>query len=230
MSKSTRLIQLLSEIRLHDPPVTASTLADAMNVSERTIYRDVESLREAGALIEGEAGYGYSLTEDPALPPQIYTREEIEALVLGLGEVQSVGDPALAKAAKQVLAKLHATLPPRLKGHLKHSVLHVKRFRERPIIKVDAASIRQAAWQELAMDMRYSDAKGAATERRILPLSIVYLDDVLVLISYCLLRKATRVFRMDRIEKITMTDESFYPKRVRLLKEALVVIQASPAG
>jgi len=227
MSKSTRLIQLLSEIRLHDPPVTAGTLADAMQVSERTIYRDIESLREAGAQIDGEAGYGYSLTEDPALPPQIYTREEIEALVLGLGEVQAIGDPALAKAAKQVLAKLHATLPPRLKGYLKHSVLHVKRFNEHPKIKVDASAIRQAAWDETALDIHYKDAKGAYSQRRVLPLSIVYFDDTLVLISYCQLRQDTRMFRMDRIEKITITDESFYPKRVRLLKEALVKVQES---
>ncbi len=226
MSKTTRLLQLLAEIRLHDPPVTAATLAEAMQVSERTIYRDIESLRESGAQIEGEVGYGYSLTENPMLPPQIFNREEIEALVLGLREVQAVADPSLAKAAEHALAKLHAGLPPRLKGHLKHSVLHAKRFRKRAKLKIDVALIRQAAWQEYALDMDYRDAQGRCSKRRILPLSIVYLDESLVLISYCLYRKATRVFRLDRIEAITETEHSFYPKRVQLLKDALKTVRA----
>lgn len=221
MSRSVRLIQLLQEIRLHEPPVTAETLACAMAVSERTIYRDIESLRESGAIIEGAAGYGFSLTEDPALPPQIFTREEIEALVLGLREVQAIADPSLAKAAKHALAKLHGTLPPRLKNHLKHSVLHAKRFQERPTLRIDPALIRQAAWQEVAIDIDYRDAKDRQSSRRLYPLSIVYLDSSLVLLSYCCLRKATRVFRLDRMDSITVTDESFHPNRVKLLRKAV---------
>jgi len=221
MSRSVRLIQLLQEIRLHEPPVTAETLAEAMSVSERTIYRDIETLRESGAVIEGAAGYGFSLTEDPALPPQIFTREEIEALVLGLREVQAVADPALAKAAKHALAKLHGTLPPRLRNHLKHSVLHAIRFQERPALQIDPALIRQAAWQEVAIDIDYSDGKGMNSSRRVYPLSIVYLDSSLVLLSYCCLRKATRVFRLDRINSVCISDESFHPNRVKLLRTAV---------
>lgn len=221
MSRSVRLIQLLQEIRLHEPPVTAETLAHAMQVSERTIYRDIDTLREAGAIIEGAAGYGFSLTEDPAMPPQIFTREEIEALVLGLREVQSIADPSLASAAEHALAKLHSTLPPRLKNHLKHAVLHAKKFRDRPILSIDPALIRQAAWQELAIDIDYCDVTGKHSSRRLYPLSIVYMDTSLVLLSYCCLRKATRVFRLDRINSISITDESFHPNRVRLLRKAV---------
>lgn len=230
MSRSIRLIQLLQEIRLHTPPVTADVLADAMGVSERTIYRDIESLRQAGAVIEGAAGYGYSLTEDPALPPQIFTHEEIEALVLGLREVQAIADPSLANAAEHALAKLHASLPPRLQVHLKHNVLHAKRFKQRPRISIDPSLIRKAAWQELALDMEYTDVKGDTSCRRIYPLSIVYLDESLVLISYCCLRKATRVFRLDRISSLSITDESFQPRRVRLLSKALKEIRAPERG
>lgn len=226
MSRSTRLIKLLQELRLHSPPITANVLAEAMAVSERTIYRDIESLREAGAIIDGAAGYGYTLTEDPALPPQIFTHEEIEALVLGLREVQAVADPSLAKAAEHALAKLHGSLPPRLQAHLKHSVLHAKRFKARPTIAIDPALIRKAAWQELALDMEYKDAKGDASSRRIYPLSIVFLDESLVLISYCCLRKGTRVFRLDRIISLSLTDESFQPRRVKLLSQALKEIRA----
>jgi predicted DNA-binding transcriptional regulator YafY len=221
MSRSVRLIQLLQEIRLHTPPVTAQTLAEAMSVSERTVYRDIQALRGAGAQIEGEAGYGFSLVEDPALPPQVFDREEIEALVLGLKEVQAIADPSLAKAAEHATAKIYASLPPRLKTYLNHAVLHVKKFRPAPESSVDPAIIRQAAWQELAIDIDYRDVNKARSKRRVYPLSIVYMDHSLVLLSYCCLRKATRAFRLDRIESIELTDESFHPKRVRLLTQAV---------
>jgi len=113
-------------------------------------------------LIDGSAGYGYTLTEDPAMPPQIFSHEEIEALVLGLREVQAIGDKSLAAAAEHALAKIHASLPERLRHHLTHSVLHAKRFKKRPAIRVDTATIRQAAWQELALDIRYKDVKGVS--------------------------------------------------------------------
>ena len=221
MSKAIRLQQLLQEIRLHTPPVTAETLAAVMAVSERTIYRDIETLRASGALIEGEAGYGFTLTEDPSMPPMTFTREEIEALVLGLREVRAVADPALAKAAEHALAKLHASLPPRLKGYLKHSVLHAKRFSERPIITVDVSQLRDAAWTETAIDIDYIDAKGAPSTRRVFPLSIVYMDEVLVLVAHCCLREGTRAFRLDRIQHVELSDESFHPKRVPMLAKAM---------
>lgn len=83
-------------------------------------------------------------------------------MVLGLREVQAIADPSLAKAAEHALAKLHASLPPRLKGYLKHSVLHAKRFKSKPVIDIDVSQIREAAWQEQAIDVAYSDANGAA--------------------------------------------------------------------
>jgi len=208
MSRSIRLMQLLQEIRLHEPPVTADTLANAMQVSERTIYRDIDTLREAGAKIEG-------------------TAEEIEALVLGLREVQAVGDPSLAKAADHALAKLNGSLPPRYKKHLQHAVLHAKRFHPRPKLTIDPADIRYAAWHEQAIDIEYSDAEGVFSKRRVYPLSIVYLDASLVLLSYCCLRKATRVFRLDRIRTLSITDCSFRPKRVALLRTAIKDVQNS---
>lgn len=221
MSKAVRLQQLLQEIRLHTPPVTTEILVAAMAVSERTIYRDIQTLRASGAVIEGEAGYGFTLTEDPAMPPQNFTREEIEALVLGLREVQAVADPDLAKAAEHALAKLHASLPPRLKGYLKHAVLHAKRFSARPTITIDVRQLREAAWLERAIDISYIDAKGATSSRRIYPLSIVYLDEALVLVAHCCMRKETRVFRLDRLQHVVISNESFHPKRVPMLAKAL---------
>lgn len=228
MSRPIRLQQLLLEIRQHTPPVTARMLAAVLCVSERTIYRDIQTLRESGALIEGEAGYGFSLTEDPDMPPQQFSRLEIEALVLGLREVQSVADPALAKAAECALAKLHASLPPRLKGYLKHAVLHAKRFGNRPEIVVDVTQIREAAWSERAIDITYVDAKGVPTRRLVYPLSILYMDEAMVLVAHCCLREGTRVFRLDRLRTISLSDKSFHPRRVPMLAKALRELKSRP--
>lgn len=225
MSKATRLIQLLHELRLHAPPVTAQSLAEAMAVSERTIYRDIDALRSAGAVIDGEAGFGYTLTEDPALPPQMFSHDEIEALVLGLREVREIADPALAKAAESALAKLRATLPSRLKSRLEHAVLYAKRFQDRPEITIDPAEIRKAAWDEVALDIAYVDQHEKASHRRIYPLSIIYFDQTLVLLAWCCLRQADRTFRLDRIRTVSATNESFRPNRVSLLRDAIGRIQ-----
>ena len=104
MARSDRLFRLLHALRTLPAPVTAARLAAETEVSERTLYRDIEALRAAGARIEGEAGIGYTMTEDIALPPQTFDQLEIEALVIGLGEVGAAGDPALAEAAKSALA------------------------------------------------------------------------------------------------------------------------------
>ena len=221
MSKSTRLPRLLQAMRLRTPPILAADLAEEMNVSLRTLYRDIEDLRAAGAVIDGEAGFGYTLTEDPALPPMMFTKEEIEALVLGLGEVIEVGDPALAAAARDARAKLKATLPDRMARHLENAVLHARKFRSRPEITIDPAIIRNAAWDELAIDMEYGDVHDVVTRRRVLPLQIVYMDEVLCLLAHCCLRDAPRVFRLDRIRQLSLSDQSFRPHRVSLLRDML---------
>src|SRR6218665_1127224 len=111
MARPDRLFRLLQAMRVMPAPITASRLAEEMGVSLRSLYRDIDSLRAAGARIEGERGYGYRLIEDYALPPQTFDRTEIEAIALGLAAVGQMGDATLAKAATSVLAKVAATLP-----------------------------------------------------------------------------------------------------------------------
>jgi len=133
MPRPDRLFRLLQALRTLPAPVTAARLADETGVSVRSIYRDIESLRASGAEIGGERGFGYCLVEDGTLPPQVFDRLEIEALVLGLAEVRQMGDPALAKAADAVLAKVSATLPSLGQQHLLHAVSQVHRFEERGV-------------------------------------------------------------------------------------------------
>ena len=122
-----------------------------MDVSLRTIYRDIDALRELGAVIDGEAGFGYTLIEDVALPPLAFEDDELEALVLGLRDVAVIGDPALAKAAGSALTKIRARVPPRQAHRLQYAVLDARRFRAKPKIVVDVAALRAATWDEVSV-------------------------------------------------------------------------------
>lgn len=207
-------------------PVTAEQLAAETGVSVRSIYRDIESLRMAGAEIGGERGLGYCLIEDGTLPPQTFTRLEIEALVLGLAEVRQIGDPALAQAAASVLAKVVATLPSVGQQHIQHAVSQVHRFDERRPPAVDLPLLREACWREEALSMAYVDRDGAATERKVWPLGIVYVDQLLVLFAWCCLRQDFRMFRLERIRHVANTGETFRPRRAALLRQYLQQLQA----
>ncbi len=225
MSRADRLFRLLTALRMLPQPVTAARLANETGVSERTLYRDIDALRAGGALIDGAAGLGYTLTEDPALPPQMFTRLEVEALVLGLAEVRLAGDPALAKAAEAAQAKIIATLPERVQRQAVHAVSLTYRYAVRPPAPQHLGLIREACWDERALDIRYRDKEGGVTERRIWPLGVVFLDRELMCLGWCCLRQDFRRFKMGMMQSVTETDESFRPRRVALLREFLDVLQ-----
>ncbi len=208
------------------PPITAARLADETGVSLRSLYRDIDSLRAAGARIEGERGYGYRLVEDYALPPQTFDRTEIEAIALGLAEVRHMGDPALAQAAASVLAKVAATLPDDREQYLFHAISRVYRPDARYTPPPCLQTVRQACWGEEALAIRYADKGDAVTERTILPLAIVYTDRSLMVLAWCCLREAFRMFRLERITAVAATGESFRPRRAALLRDYLAELTA----
>lgn len=227
MPRPDRLFRLLHALRTLPQPVTAARLAEETEVSPRTLYRDIETLRAGGALIDGAAGVGYTLTEDPALPPQMFTRLEVEALVLGLAEVRLAGDPALAKAAEAAQAKIIATLPERVQRQAIHAVQQTYRFEKRSPAPANLALIREACWDERALDITYQDRASAQTQRRIWPLSVVFLDRTLMLLAFCTLRQGFRRFRLEAMHNVTLTPESFRPRRVPLLRDFLSELKAT---
>jgi predicted DNA-binding transcriptional regulator YafY len=224
MPRSDRLFRLLHALRSLPAPVTAARLAEATEVSVRSIYRDIAALRASGARIDGEAGYGYALEEDPALPPQSFTRLEIEALLLGLGEVRQSGDTELAQAAESVAAKVIARLPERQAREAAHAVLRVYRHRPRAVRQAALSVLREAAWEERAVDLAYRDEAGQVTRRRVWPLTVAYLDEVLLMVAWCCLRQDFRRFRLDRVEAAEPTEESFRPRRVPLLRDYVATL------
>jgi len=226
MSRSHRLMQLMQLFRTLPSPVRAQALADETGVSLRSVYRDIDALRGMGAVIDGAAGYGYTLIDDPALPPMSFSQDEIEALVLGLREVQAVADPVLAAAARNALGKLRASLPASQRHQLEHATLHAKRFHHRPGISIDIAALRAAIRGERVLRIKYTDQKGDSSTRDIYPLGIVFFESTLVISSWCLLRQGFRTFRLDRIHSIAETGQSFRPKRVPLLRELFAKFKA----
>jgi len=216
-------------MRVMPAPITAARLAEQMEVSLRSLYRDIDSLRAAGARIEGERGYGYRLVEDYALPPQTFDRTEIEAIALGMAEVQHMGDPALARAAASVLAKVAATLPDEAEQHLFHAISQVYRPDARYDDLTHMETVRHACWHEQALDIRYADKGQAVTERTILPLAVVYTDKALTVLSWCCLREAFRMFRLERIISATTNGTSFRPRRASLLRDYLAELRARKA-
>jgi len=225
MPRSDRLFRLLHVLRSLPAPVTAARLAEATEVSVRSIYRDIAALRASGARIDGEAGYGYALEEDPSLPPQSFTRLEIEALLLGLGEVRQSGDAELAQAAESVAAKVIARLPERQAREAAHAVLRVYRHRPREVRQAALSVMREAAWDERAVDISYRDEAGRETRRRIWPLAVAFLDETLLTVAWCCLRQDIRRFRLDRIEAAEPTEESFRPRRVALLRDYVATLR-----
>lgn len=221
MARSDRLFRLLDALRRLPAPVTAARLAEETGVSPRTIYRDIESLRAAGALIDGEAGFGYTLTEDSAVPPQMFDRLELEALVLGVGWLVWQGDPDLASAAERALAKITASLPQRKADEARHVALLSYAYEPRPAVPPFVALLREAAWEERAVEIDYSDRDGVPTTRRVWPLSIVYTDYEPWLMAWCCLRRDFRRFLVSRIGAVREEGESFRPRRAPLLREML---------
>lgn len=219
MARSDRLLRLLHTMRTMPAPITAARLAEETGVSPRSLYRDIDALRAAGAQIEGERGYGYRLVEDPALPPQTLDEVEIEALALGLAEVSALGDPVLARAAGSVLAKVAAILPDTRERQLLHAIAHVFRPEPRYQDMIDLAPLREACWREQALCLSYTDGDGRQSRRVIWPLALVYNDTCITVLAWCCLREDFRMFRSDRIAAIEPDGMSFRPRRVALLRE-----------
>jgi len=227
MARSDRLFRLLQAMRQMPPPITAARLAEETGISLRSLYRDIDSLRAAGAQIEGERGYGYRLVEDIALPPQTLNRDEMEALALGMAEVRAMGDEVLARAAESVLAKIGATLPEGRAQQLFHAVSQVYRPDARITSSTDMDRIRAACSGERALRIDYADKDGFRTRRTVLPLAVMYTERCLTLLAWCCLREDFRMFRGDRIVATEDGGQSFRPRRVALLRDYLARLRAA---
>jgi len=200
-----QIVQLLRRRRL----TTAKQLAEELEISERTVYRDVRDLITSGVPIEGEAGVGYRMGRDFELPPLMFNLDEVEALVLGMRMVQKWGDKDLGRSAKGVIKKLESVLPESERHKLESTALFALSFGVTDEAKKHLRSCRRAINEQRKIVVEYKDPKGDETKRTLQPLGLFFWGQTWTLGAWCELRGGFRNFRLDRIQKLRLSRENF---------------------
>lgn len=219
MSRTERLLELLQILRRHRAPVAGATLASDLNISLRTLYRDIATLQGQGAEIDGEPGLGYVLKPGFMLPPLMFSVDELEALVLGASWVgRQHDDSRLSKAAGNAMTKIAAVLPPDLRAEIDRGSLYVVPSRQMPT-QIDPSLLRDAIRKEQKIRVAYRDDTGRETERVIWPFVIGFYEQHKTVAAWCELREDFRHFRIDRIAQVAATGERMPRRRHALLKE-----------
>ncbi len=208
MRRADRLFQIIQLLRRRRV-TTAQQLAERLEVSERTIYRDVRDLVAAGTPIDGEAGVGYTLGKGYDLPPLMFDREEIEALSLGARIVESFADVELARAARTALSKVESVLPDSLKGQTQRSRLFSPDLGRGRALSQSLLPIRTAVSQQRKVRIRYARADGKRSMRTIRPLATFFWGASWTVAAYCEVRQDFRSFRLDRIAKLEVLTQTF---------------------
>lgn len=208
------IIQILRGGRLR----TAQEIADQLEVSIRTIYRDIDALVASGVPIEGERGIGYVLRGQTLLPPLSFTVSELQALALGAQLVKAWADKELAQAAEEVLAKVDAVVPIERRDELWRKDLRAFGLRIGADERARLSLLRQALREKRKVALSYADADGALTERLVRPLSLEAWGHAWTLTAWCEMRQDFRAFRLDRILEAEMK-EAFRPEPGRTLQD-----------
>jgi predicted DNA-binding transcriptional regulator YafY len=226
MKRADRLLQIIQILRRRDRPTTAGMLANELEVVSRTIYRDIATLQAGRVPIDGEAGVGYFLRPGYDLPPMMFDTEELEAITLGARMVIERGDPALSKAAEDVLAKVRAVLPSATGDELWKTSLIVPHPQEEAIdFGRFLPELRAAIRDTRKLRIGYVDGAEQFTERTIWPLGLYLYSHVTLVCSWCELRNHYRAFRSDRISSCTTLGKRFDAKNGQLLREYLLAAQ-----
>ena len=231
MRKADRLFQIILLLR-HERLVTAAMLAEQLEVSERTIYRDIADLIQSGTPIDGEAGVGYRLRRGYQVPPLMFSEDEIAALVVGAKLATAWGDPALGQSARQALARIEAVLPKTLAQRvdtLGRRILAAD-FYLPPERREPLAELRAGLESGHKVGIRYRRADGTASERTLWPLGLVFWGHCWTLGAWCELRNEFRTFRVDRIDAVEVLPESFDDRHGHWWEEYLVRAQAQSAS
>ena len=208
MRRADRLFQIIQILRRSTRPVTAAALAEELEVSKRTVYRDVADLIGQRVPIEGEAGFGYLMAADYDMPPLMLTPDEIEAVMLGAQWVAGRSDRALANAARDVIAKIAAVVPEHLRPLIIESSVGVRPTLAEPTESIDPSSLRSAIRQGRKLRLRYRSEAGQESERRVWPVILGYAETSRMLVAWCELRQGFRHFRTDRMIEVETLDES----------------------
>ena len=218
MRRTSRLFEIIQLLRSARRPVTAAAIADALEVTRRTIYRDIVSLQAMAVPIRGEAGVGYVMRSGYDLPPLMLSIEEVEAVVVALGLLGRTGDKGLKAAAESIQGKIAAVVPTDSRQPLDEVSLYASSWGVAEPDSVDLGLVRRAVRQERKLSIDYGDDHGRATRRVIRPIAIIYYVEVINIAAWCELRGAFRHFRADRIRACSLLEDSFAGEGAALRK------------
>ncbi len=211
--RTLRLFKILDWLRSQKYPISAERLADEMDVSIRTIYRDMVTLQQMGAPIRGEGGIGYQIEKGYFLPPLHFDADELDAVVLGIRMAAARGDTPMADAASRALGKITSVLSDE-RRNADQPLLAVGNDASRPV-RDRIGPLRAAIRERHKVEMDYLDLKDVQTSRTLRPLGLTAFENVWVLTAWCEARDGFRNFRMDRIKSCRITTATFPWERGR---------------
>lgn len=222
MRRAERLNDIVHHLRRMHQAVTANTLAEAFEVSPRTIYRDIQSLIDSGVPISGEAGVGYVIDKSYHLPPIMFDADELEAIALGIGMVGNWTDELFAAKAQSAFKKIQATLP----GPLIHELHQISTFSAPSHYKipweVSFTQVRECIRRKNKVQFSYLDLQQQTTQRTIWPLALISFSPVWLVAGWCELRQSFRNFRLDRISEFMPLDNRYANEKGKNLQAYLL--------
>ena len=228
MRRADRLFQIVQLIRGRRL-TTAAFLAQRLEVSERTVYRDVADLQHQGVPIEGEAGVGYRLGDGFELPPLMFTQDEAAALVAAARLAQSWVDPAMARNVESGLGKILSVLPPAARVSAEAIALYAPAMALDDATRTQLQTLREAVQSRQKLLLAYRDVGGDASKRTVRPLGCFYWGKVWTLSAWCELREDFRGFRVDRMDTVEVLTERFRDEPGKTLADLLRRLKAESA-
>jgi predicted DNA-binding transcriptional regulator YafY len=209
MRRADRLLKITHFLRQHRQAVTARQVAEHFSICKRTVYRDIQSLMDAGAPIRGEAGVGYTIDKHYYLPPLTFDPDELEAIALGISMVRHWTDERFAGKAQSALDKVQAVLPADLQGELQQITTYA--VDNRPMVpwSVNFSELREHIRKQRKIKLDYTDEQQRLSSRIVRPLALLFFNPAWLLTGWCELRQDFRNFRLDRIQGLTSMDDIF---------------------
>jgi predicted DNA-binding transcriptional regulator YafY len=217
--RADRLFDILQALRVAAKPMTAATIAERLEVTVRTIYRDIADLQASRVPIEGAPGIGYVLRRGFDLPPLMFTADEVDAIAVGARLVRRLRDPGLQDAAERVLEKVTTVLPETHRSQILAAPFFVSDGDAETPTGIDLADVRLAIRETRKLRITYTDQQARQTERIVWPVAMAYYVDVTLLGAWCELRADFRHFRVERIVSSALLEERFPTDNGRLMEQ-----------
>lgn len=225
MRRAERLFQIVQIMR-NKRLVTARDLAERLEVSERTISRDIQDLSLSGVPVEGEAGVGYHLRYSLDIPPLMFNQTEIEALVVAARMLKTWGGKELGISAQSILDKVQAVLPSELQQYIDNQVIYSPNLYLREDIEFTLDICRHAIADQRLLELEYQSAKQEISQRKVRPLGLFFWGYTWTLAAWCELREDFRTFRLDRMHQLTVLNESFQTLTGQHLDDFLDIVRS----